>query len=221
MNITQIVDKIVKEADVNPAEYLVADRIDDINEKYLETIELAVQIASTEPISGDEIVSEEFTVALGSNEFLRTIKNIFLFRVDFKAEGSNLWTRVERDQSRKIGRSFCGCGIRVFVDEKRVFVEEGKVGTIRVTYARGDITTFVLSDYDAYDPPSPDWLPEVFHPILWLAPALAQAEYYKKDRVQYLRDRLARLETLFYNHYSRNAIQNSRFETGNENGNYR
>lgn len=221
MNIKEIADKIVKEADVNPNEYLVADRVVDINEKYLEYIELAVQIASNEPISNDEDVSETFTVVTGSNEFLRTMPDIFIFRVDFQQTGSDLWKRVDRDQSRKIGRRFYGCGIEMFADEKRIFVEDGKPGTLRVTYARGDIETFTEADYSLSVPPSPDWLPPVFHPLLWIAPALTQAQYYKPDRVDALASKLQRLEALFYNHYGRNAVQDSKFETKYTHGNYR
>jgi len=221
MNIKEIADKIVKEADVNPAEYLVADRIEDINEKYLELIEWAVQIASNEPISDDEDISEEFTLVTGSNEFLRTMPDIFIFRVDFQQTGSDLWKRVETDQSRKIGRRFFGCGLEMFADEKRVFVENARPGKLRVTYARGDIRTFVEADYTDSTPPSPDWLPPVFHPLLWIAPALTQAQYYKPDRVDALASKLLRLEAMFLNHYSRNAVQDSRFETSNTYGNYR
>ena len=39
MNIKQIVDKIPKEADINPNEYAVADRIDDINSRLLILVE--------------------------------------------------------------------------------------------------------------------------------------------------------------------------------------
>ena len=215
MNITQIVDKIPKEADINPAEYTVADRIVDINQKYLELIERAVQIGSTEPPSDEEVFSEDFTLTVGSNELARTIIDIPIVRVDFQPNSGGDFERVYDDPTRSIN-GWWGCEMKFFADEKRIFVEEGKVGTLRVTYARGDVTTFIVSDYDSYDPPSPDWLPETFHALLWIAPAYTMAAYYKTDREKFLELKLARLEQLFITHYSRNSAINQRFETKNE-----
>ena len=58
MNIKQIVDKITKEADINPREYTVADRIVDVNSEYLMLVEKARQIGSIEPISNAETFTE-------------------------------------------------------------------------------------------------------------------------------------------------------------------
>lgn len=209
--IKYLVDKIVKEADINPREYTVEDRIDDINQKYLELIEKAVQIGSTEPISGAEVVSETFTTVQGSNTFTRTLKDIPLFRVDFMPTGGSRYCRISEDQSRGINVWCCKkgcCCITFFADEKRIFVEDARPGTIRLTYARGAITTFTVGDYESLTPPSPVWLPETFQKLLWLEPATVMAEYYKKDRAVALRNQLTKLETLFENHYRRNAQWN-------------
>lgn len=216
MDIRQIVDKIPKEADINPVEYTVEDRLDDVNQKYLELIEKAVQIASKEPISGAEVFSETFSVSQGSNTFTRTIVDVPLFRVDFMGEGASRYCRLEEDESRGINTWCCKkgcCWLKFFADEKRIFVEEGRPGTLRVTYARGAVTTFTLSDYNAPTPPSPTWLPEVFRKLLWLDPATVQAEFYKKDRAVGMRNELTRLEVMFENHYRRNAQWNQKIET--------
>lgn len=212
MNIAQIVDKIVVESDVQASQYPIANRIDDINAKYLALIEKAIQIGSKEPISGLEVFSETFTVVTGSNTFVRTIKDIPIVRVDFQHSGSTGYCRVTEDLARKIG-FLCSCGMKFFADEKRIFVENGRPGTVRITYARGDITLFTEADYSNPTPPSPTWLPSTFHPLLWLEPAAVQAEYYKKDRAVSLRNQVTRLETLFENHYQRNAVGMARFDT--------
>lgn len=212
MNIKEIVDKIIVESDVQASQYPIANRIDDVNAKYLEYIEKATQIGSKEPISGLEVFSETFTVVSGSNTFTRTIKDIPIVRVDFMHTGSSRYCRVTEDPGRKIG-FICGCGMKFFADEKRIFVENGLGGTIRVTYAHGAITLFTLADYSLDPPPSPTWLPITFQKLLWLEPATVTAEFYKKDRAVSLRNQLTRLETLFDNHYSRNAVQSLRFET--------
>ena len=91
MNIKQIVDKIPKEADINPNEYAVADRIDDINSRLLILVERANQIGSKEPMNDGEDISEDFTVVAGSNTFDRTIKNVPIQRVDWRPSNTSRW----------------------------------------------------------------------------------------------------------------------------------
>jgi len=213
MNIKQIVDKIVKEADVSPAQYTVADRIVDVNEKYLILIEKAVQIGSTVPISKAETFSETFVITQTESQTLvRTIKDTPIQRVDFMQDGATQYQKVEVDQTRSIN-GWCGCGLKFFANEKQIFIEDGQVGTIRITYTRGDIVLFTEADYNNVTPPSPDWLPETYHPLLWLEPALFQAQLYKPERVSAIASRLNQLQGLFFNHYGRDAVQNSAFET--------
>lgn len=212
MDIKYIVDKALKESDVQAQDWPVLDRLADVNAEYLFRIEKGVQIGSKVPMSRKEDVSETFTLTEGSNEFDRTIVDVPIQRVDFLATGASRYERVHRDESRMIN-GYCWGDEKVFFDEKRVFVENGVPGTLRVTYARGVIVAFDLDDYEDETPPSPDFLPEVFHPLLWLRPALRQARFYKKDRVSALEDDVARLETLFDNHYGRDAIYDSQIVT--------
>lgn len=212
MNIKQLVDKLRKEADVQTSSYSVENAIEDINAEYLFRIEKATQIGSTVPISNAEATTETFIVVDGSNTFTRTIKDAPILRVDYMPTGGSYNERLEEDQSRRVN-SFCLHGMRFFANEKQVFVEDGRAGTLTVTYTRGNITSFIAADYDEVTPPSPDWLPEVFHPLLWLTPALVQAGYYKPDRVPVLKLQFDRLDDLFFNHYGRKSAFNSRFET--------
>lgn len=212
MDIKQIVDKIVKEGDINPNEYTVADRIVDVNEWYLYYIEKAMQIGSREPISASEAVSETFTVVPGSNTFSRTKQDIPIMRVDFQFAGSSTWQKVTEDISRLIGGFEC-FEMKFFADEKRVWVENGQNGTLRVTYAHGGIVLFTTADYSMSTPPEPEFLPIEFRKLLWLRPATIQAEYYKKDRAVSLRNQLTEVENLFINHYRRGSSINGKIVT--------
>ena len=203
-DIKQIVDKIIIEADLNPAEYTVEDRISDVNDVYLYYIEKAMQIGSSEPISGAEVVSENFTVVSGSNVFTRTKLDIPIVRVDFAYAGSTIFNKVTDDVTRLIGGFDYG-DMKFFADEKRVWVEGGQAGTLRITYAHGSITLFTVADYSISTPPEPTFIPREFRKLLWLNPATVQAEYYKKDRAVSLRNQLKTWEQLFYNRYKRKS----------------
>lgn len=217
MNIKEIVDKIPREADVNPSEYTVANRLVDVNHEYLALIEEAMQIGSSEPISGAETTNETFVLVLGSNVFDRTIVDVPLFSVEYRPNADAKWETVYNDPTRTIN-GLCYCDMKFFADEKRIFVENARVGTLKVTYAHGGIEVFDQADYDNVTPPSPVWLPEVFRPLLWLKLALRQAHFYKTDRVAGLEAEYARLKQLFRNHYIRNATLNQKFKTDEGNG---
>lgn len=216
MNIKQIVDKIPKEADINPNEYVVADRIDDINSRLLILVERANQIGSNQPMNDDEDISEDFTVVAGSNTFDRTIKNVPIQRVDWRPNNTSRWCRLEMDKTRAIN-TWAYCDIKFFANEKEIFIENGRAGELRVTYSRGEVTLFTVADYSATPAPSPDILPIEFHDLLWLYPALRQARIYKKDRVAGLEVEVKELQELFDNHYGRNASTDSKFRVEKNN----
>lgn len=221
MNIKEIAIKALKESGVQANDWSIADRIADANSIYLRLIEKAVQIGSKVPISKAEDVSEEFTVVVGSNTFTRTIKDVPIVRVDFAHTDSTLFHKLEEDQSRQIGGWQTG-DTRFFANEKQIFVEEGQAGTLRMTYARGGITLFTAADYDLGTPPSPDWLPETYHDLLWLRSAYRQAKKFKKDNAASLAEEIIELQTLFDNHYGRDAVQDLSFTTDEyERGNNR
>jgi hypothetical protein len=212
-DIKQIVDKIVIEADLNPAEYTVEDRISDVNDIYLYYIEKATQIGSSEPISGGEAVSENFVVVPGSNVFTKTKPDIPLMRVDFAYAGSPTLFRKVTDDTTRLINGYDWCNMKFFTDEKRVWIEGGLNGTLRVTYAHGGITLFTEADYNESTPPEPEFMPREFRKLLWLNPATVQAEYYKKDRAISLRNQLDRFEQLFFNRYKRKSATMGRIVT--------
>lgn len=212
-NIKEIVDKILKESDVQASSYSVADRVADVNAEYLKLVERAVQIGSKTPISAAEEVSEEFTVVAGSNEFERTIPDVPIVRVDFQRTGSTLFEPVTPDPSRLIGGWLDGV-VKYFADEKRFFVEEGVAGTLRVTYVRGEITLFTAADYALGSGwPTPDFLPATFQPLLWLKPAYKAAKKYNPEKAAAIADDIVELMQLFNNHYGRQSAYDSQFVT--------
>lgn len=215
MNIKEIAIKALKESGVQANDWSIADRIADANSIYLRLIEKSVQIGSKVPISKAEATSETFTVVEGSNTFTRTIKDVPIVRVDFAYTGSTLYQKVDEDQSRAINGWHTGES-RFFANEKQMFVEEGRPGTLRVTYARGGVTLFTAADYDLGTPPSPDFLPETYHDLLWLRPAYRQAKKFKKDSAASLIEEINELQGLFDNHYGRDAVQDLMFSTEEE-----
>lgn len=206
MDIKQIVDAIVAEGDLNPSEYPEAARVRHVNDAYFALVEEANQIGSTEPISGSETLSETFNVtqAMQLNEFARSIKDVPVLRVDFKPNGATKWERMDEDVNRP-SNGWCGCEMSFYADEKRFFVENGRLGTVRVTYSRGNVTPFTVADLSLPNPPKPEWLPSTFHPLLWMVPVMNMTAYYKPDRHASVKAMHDRLHVLFRNHYSRNA----------------
>lgn len=215
MNIKELVDKICKEGDINPNEYTVADRIVDINSKYLEYVEWAMQIGSTETIANQEVKQEIFTLVDGLNTLVRTIPDMPFTSLEYTSDviitADTRWCSLAQDTFGY----WCNeeCNINISFDEKQIVIEKGRVCSIRAKYARGIVVPFTMGDYLNVTPPSPVWLPSVFNDLLWLDPATIKAEYYKKDRAVSLRNQLTKLEQLFYNHYSRNATQISSVKT--------
>lgn len=216
MNIKEIVDKILKESDVQVNSYSPTDRITDVNSFYLRYIEKAVQIGSKVPISAAEDNDETFTVVSGGNTFTRTIEDAPIQRVDFKHSDSELFHAVPFDQSRMIDGVNFG-NMRFWANAKQVIIEDGYAGTLRVTYARGAITQFTLADYELGSGwPSPDWLPEFAHDLLWLEPAYRASRKYSKGRSAYLKDERDEVRELFNNHFARESAVDLMFDTERE-----
>lgn len=215
MTIKEIVDKIAKEGSLNTNEYSVADRIDDVNVSYLKYIELARQIGSIDTIRiTGETYTENFTVVVGNNTFTRTIPDVAIQRIDFKPDGADLYQRLDEDATRGIDEWYdCRC-LKYFVDEKYIYLQDAiTIGELRVTYVGGNITLFTTADYSAGTPPTPTMIPIVFHPLLWLEPAMNKAMFYKKERFEGLKFQYDTLYALFYKHYRRNTAKNMKVET--------
>lgn len=205
-NIKEIVDLICIEGDLSPSQYPVSNRVTNVNSEYAKLIEEAVQIGSDEPIANAEARSETFTTVnpMELNTFTRTIKNVPVFRVDFQYPGGTRWEPMEQDALRP-NNEFCFLDMKFYSDEKQFYVENARPGTFRVTYARGAVTFFTTADYSLPSPPKPDWLPPVFHDLLWLIPAYDKAQDYKPERAASLKNKIDQLKIMFRNHYIRKA----------------
>lgn len=217
MTIKEAVDRVWVESDVQKNSYPLANVLADVNARIRKLISRARRIASREPISAGEAFSETFTVTQESETFIRTIEDIPVFRVDYMATGGTRWCRIEEDQSRGINTWCCKkgcCELVFFVDEKRVFIEQGRAGTIRVTYASGAFVAFTEANYNAVPSPEITWIPEDFQDLIWLYPALRQARFYKPDRVNGLQAEVDQLQADFDSHYRRNSSWNQKLDTG-------
>lgn len=216
MNIKEVIDKVWVESDTQINSYPLANVLYDVNARILKLIGRARRIASKEPISNGETFSEIFSISSGSTTHIRTIKDIPLFRVDYKSLTATKWCRISEDESRGINTWCCKkgcCCISFFADEKRIFVEDGRDGEIRVTYASGEFVPFTESNYNSMTPPEITWIPEEFQDLIWLYPALRQANFYKPDRVRGLTDEIRELQSAFDSHYRRNAQWNQEIDT--------
>lgn len=212
MDIKQIVDKIPKEADINTREYTVADRVADVNTEYLFLIEYARQIGSNiAPTDGGD-ADEVFTLVQADEQtFTRTITDTSIVKVEYRLDNTQKWRCIDHDP-KACENCYAYREMRFAANEKKIIVKDGIVGELRVTYDRPAITLFVEADYSDVTPPAPDWLPETFHPLLWLKPAMTKAGYYKKDRYSVLEAQYTNLFELFDNHYSRHSATDSEFE---------
>lgn len=212
MNIKTIADKIIKEGDLNAVEYTVADRVDDINTEYLALIEHALQIGSKIAPTSGGTDSETLTLVDGDNTFTRTIKDTEIIKVEYRANIDSRWECIDHDPKLCLN-CYTSLDMRFSANEKQIFIKDARAGLCRVTYNRPAIVLFTAADYALGTPPEPVWLPETFHPLLWLKPTLNQSGYYKKDRYQVLQNQYDTLFELFDNHYQRNASYNMEFET--------
>ena len=207
MKINVIADKVIKEGDINKKFYTSEDRITDINSAYLFLIEKATQIGSKFPMNdGTTANSEIFTVAVeGDQTFVRTIKDVSIEKVEYRAVATDDWVCLDRELKRCLNCFTSeSCCDSFTANEKKVFVLEADVGEYQVTYERGNVTLFTDADYTA-GTKSPDWLPEAFHDLLWLRLLLTQTAFYKKERYPIWEKMWNDLFTLFQNHYYRNA----------------
>ena len=215
MNIKQIVDKIAVEGGFNTSEYSLNNRIDDVNASYFKHIEIARQIGSTQPITdaGEVKVVDNIALTAGNTTYTRTIPDVAIRRVDFKPTGSSRYHRLDIDYSVSVDTYDNWCR-RYFADEKYIYIEDLKQdGEMRVTYEGGTVAGFTLANYNAGTPPSPTFLPEVFHPLLWLEPAMNKTALYNNNRHASLKNQYESLYVLFYKHYKRLASKNFKVVT--------
>ena len=207
MTITKILDKIIRESDVNAKEYTLEHRLEDVNEHHFFLIEKATQLGATFGVSGGETSYEEFTLIVGDNTFVRTLPDVPIVKVQYtnhdNPKESN-WMDVPKS-------FFSG-------NEKEITFFNARAGKARVTYQHGAITKFTMDDYT--NETEITWIPETFHSLLWLYPTLGQAGYYKKERYVKLRNQYDEMYQLFINHYFRRADFNGQLEFKGE-SNYR
>lgn len=219
MLFNEIIDKIVKESDVNPRQYSVADRVADVNKEHFYLIEYATQLGSKFPMTDGEEVEQTETLVEGDNSFDRDIKDTSIVRVEYKPTGSSRYRCLDHDQKR-CNNCYCLGDMLFTANEKKIMLKDAHPGDLLITYDRPLIVPFTEADYDAGDV-EVEWIPETFHPLLWLKPAMIAAGYYKPDRYQALKDQYGELFVLFHDHYDRHSSIDLSFETNEDRGEHR
>ena len=182
MNIKQIVDKIIKEADVNASEYTVEDRLEDIHQTRLFLATLTRQIGS----DTQKKVSQSEVLVLGDQSFTKTFKHAEIDKIEYKATGGaeRDFTCLEKREDCQGGSCSGRIGAMTYTeDTDTVYIWEALVGELRITYKDDRITKWVLADYTT-GTVTPDELKEVYHPLLWMYQVRRHAGYYSKERYE-------------------------------------
>lgn len=220
MNIKTIVDKICRESDIPVKNYPVADRLEDVNQEYLKLIRKAARIGSRFPISDGSNHYEDFTLVDGDNTFTRTIPNRNIIRVQYRKLATDKWECLDRDTNR-CANCYSSLVMRFTANNKKVFVDDANAGFLRVTVEYPGVTLFTQADYDTTPtPPSPDWLDETYHDLLWLKPAIRQCAIYEKKRKSDFESEYKELLEDFLNDYRSLQVFDSELDT-DEPENYR
>lgn len=213
MNIKRITDRIYKEADVNRREYVMEDVIDDVNQEYLFLIEKARQIGPSVPMGDGAAVTQTMTnVTKGETQFSRNIANVGIVKVEYRYVNNEEWQCMDKDDLCATCRK---CEVATFRAYERDIYITSNVDSIdvRITYDRPLIQKFTVADVSLTTPPEPLFLPEEFHPLLWMKPALTQTGYFKTERYPVLQARYEELFEQFSQHYRRGAQYEAYVET--------
>jgi len=216
MKIKQIVDKVITEADVNKSKYTTTERLVDIHQVRLELNELKMQVA---PYDNVKPTKDEVLVA-GDQTFTRTITHKDIVSIEYRVDANDDWRCLDKAKNCEGGT--CGSPLgkmRYSYDTDTIYIWDGEVGNIRITYSLASIVEWVDADYAA-DTKSPDELDEVYHALLWMTLVMRHAGYYSKERYEQIAIEYNRLYDLYISHIQRNAELDMEV-TGNEPSNNR
>ncbi len=215
-----IIDNIVKKADIRTEEYSVDDRIQDVNNYEMELKEVATQIDSFFPPRQEGEVSQEtFTIedsnidVEGTFSDDRTIKNTIPVEVFFKREGSSVYRNipkrtVELEEDLHLNRMLYEAS------SNKIIVRNARSGTLMVKYEQGAFIEYTRTMYDdTTNESTPSWMPNPFHNLLWMKPALDIARTYNTERVAVLEQEHSDLFELFQQHWLRNKNLEKKIET--------
>lgn len=203
MNIKQIVDKIIKEADVAPNEYTKEDRLVDIHQTRIE-LETLKRHAG---VFTQKTVEQLETLIDGDQSFTKTFNHAEIDKIEYRPTGGGetdyrcLYKRKDCTGGRC--SSFVGA-MQYTENRETIYLWEALEGELRITYADDRITEWVLADYTT-GTATPDELEEVYHKLLWLYQVRRHAGYYSKERYEQLMIELNKLEQMFFNELGRDA----------------
>ena len=211
MNIKEIVDKIIKEADVNPAEYTVADRLDDIHQTRLELVTLARQYGQ----AINKKVAQTETLISGDQSFTKTFVHAEIDKIEYRATGGseNDYICLEKRRDCVGGRCSGGVGNMTYTeDTNTVYIWNAQEGELRITYIDDRITKWTEADYTT-GTATPDELKEVYHALLWMAQVVRHTGYYSKERYEQVRIEYDSLIKKYIDDLKRNVDFHVKIET--------
>lgn len=204
MNIKDIVDKIIKEGDINPTHYTPTDRLVDVNSARRFLREKATQLGARFPaLATGEALTQTETTVQGDNTFTRDVPYANIVSVEFSHDGTYYDDLVPRHILTKKNVASRIGDVEFKADEKNITIKDALAGTIRITYEHGNLTDFDIDDYNAGTPPTPDDIPTFAHDLLWMRPLLMQTAFYKSERYAIIKERYDELFDMFLNHYDR------------------
>lgn len=183
-NIVEIVDTIIKEADVNASEYTVADRLKDIHQTRLELATMMRQAGTDVQVEH----AQAETLVAGDQSFTKDIPHGQLLRVEYKPTGSidSQYRCLER--RRDCQGNLCSVllgRMKYTEDTLNVYIWEAWEGDLKLTFADDRITEWVEADYTT-GTAEPTELKEVYRKLLFLAQVIRHAGYYSKERYDQL-----------------------------------
>lgn len=184
MNIKNLVDRIISESDVNPDEYTVVSRLEDIHQTRME-------LAALTRMAGTDVQTETEqteTLVAGDQIFAKSYRHADLIRVEYKPIGSMV--SQYRCLDRRVDCTGRGCTVALgqmayTEDSGNVYIWDGFVGDLKFTYTDDQIVEWVESDYDDEIAEATE-LKEVYQKLLFLAQVVRHAGYYSKERYEQL-----------------------------------
>ncbi len=184
MNIKEIVDKIIKETEINSREYSIQDRLDDVHQARLE-------LATLRRKWRDDSFGKQEVESIGQSAsdpltLNKPFEHATILSVGIRRNSEQDYQCIDKAK----GCSGLNCGNNGIKEEysedkDKVYIWDFQGGDVKITYYPEEITKWTESDYNT-GTATPDELPETYHALLWLKPAIKQAGKYSKEKFDIL-----------------------------------
>jgi len=202
--IQQILDKIIKESDINPRHYTEEDRLWDVNQEYQELIEEIVQLGAEHSLPFLQQV--ETVTGVTDFSFPRAVRFEPIVQVEQTYSSNPLerdWCCMVKDTGCEYGQCcYKGCYSSFRADDTTVFIDDAYTGMIRITYATREFPLFTL-------PADANTIPSAFkghfNRLLILKAAYKRGMKYNPEKARINEEEYRELKEQFRTHYDRRA----------------